>query len=104
MPSSTKEAEVRERHPVAESDSSEGQQETKEPELSAEEKQQLLEAAIERSEKLAESQLEMAQYFLEHGKVDVAHRRLKEIVDKFPASSAAVDARQLLDSLATASH
>lgn len=103
MPSSTKEAEVRGRNPVAESDSSEEQHEPKEPELSAEEKQQLLEAAIERSEKLAESQLEMAHYFLEHGKVDVAHRRLKEIVEKFPASSAADDARRLLDSLAITS-
>jgi thioredoxin-like negative regulator of GroEL len=69
------------------------------PELTAEERKALLEQAIERQEKLAESQLEMARMFIAQGKVEFAQRRLRELLTKFGESAVAGDARQLLATL-----
>ena len=57
------------------------------PEVSDEQRRQKLEEAIEKNEKLAESGLEMAKLFIANGKKDIAKRRLKEVVQKFAASS-----------------
>lgn len=69
------------------------------PQLSAEELEKLLEQAVEKAEKLAESQLEMAHLFLSKGKADIARRRLQEILDRYPDCTAAEPARQLLAEL-----
>lgn len=55
--------------------------------------------AIEKSEKLAESQLEMARLFLSRGKVDVARRRLEDLIERYGLSDAAREARKLLKSV-----
>ena len=69
------------------------------PELSEAERQELLAREIARTEKLAESKLEMAQWFLEQQKTDIARRRLQEIVELFPESDASGKARQMLKTL-----
>lgn len=65
-------------------------------ELSEAERQELLAREIAKTEKLAESKLEMAQWFLEQEKTDIARRRLQEIVELFPESDASGKARQML--------
>jgi hypothetical protein len=69
------------------------------PELSAEERQRLLDEAIERREPLAQSELEIARMFLDRGRTDVVRRRLELILSECPRSEAAVEARRLLDTL-----
>ena len=51
------------------------------------EQRRLLDQAIEKREKLAESRLEMAKMFLEKGKLEIAIKRLQEIVDEFDGAA-----------------
>ena len=69
------------------------------PVLSAEEQKKLVDDAIERLDRLAESQLEMAQLFLNRGKLEIARRRLEEVVELYGKSEAAKDAKKLLKKL-----
>ena len=69
------------------------------PELTEEAKKALLEDAIQKREKLAESSLEMARMFIEKGKQEIAKRRLTDIVREFGSSAAATEAKVLLGKL-----
>ena len=64
--------------------------------LSEEEKTAQLTAEIEKSEKLATSQLHMAEWFLVQGKTDIAKRRLQLLIETLPQSMAAKQAEKLL--------
>ena len=64
--------------------------------LSEEEKTARLAAEIEKSEKLASSQLLMAEWFLVQGKTDIAKRRLQLLIETLPQSLAAKQAEKLL--------
>lgn len=66
------------------------------PALGDEEKRRLVEDAIAKAEKLAESQIEMVKLFLARGKVEIARRRLQEVLEKFPQSESASIAKQML--------
>jgi TolA-binding protein len=69
------------------------------PDLTEEDHKALLEDAIQKQEKLAQSGLQIAKMFIEKGQVDVAERRLNEIVTEFSESAAAVEAKLLLKKL-----
>ena len=71
----------------------------KSPTLTPEQQKQLVDDAIERSDSLAESQLEMARLFIDRGKIEIARRRLEEVVELYGKSDAAKDARKLLKKL-----
>ncbi len=60
---------------------------------------QLLEEAIQKNEKLAESGIEMARLFIQNGKKAVAKRRLQQIVKEFGQAAAAKEAKSLLSKL-----
>ena len=62
--------------------------------------QNRLQQTLERQEKLAESQLEMARMFVERGKSDIARRRLEKLVMEYPASAVIPEAQRLLAELA----
>ena len=66
------------------------------PVLSEDEKTALLAAEIEKSEKLATSQLHMAEWFLNQGKTDIAKRRLQLLIETLPQSTSARQAKKLL--------
>ena len=68
-------------------------------ELTEDERKQLLEAAIKKNEKVAESGIEMAKLFLHNGKRQIANRRLQEIVEDFGGTAAAKEAKSLLKKL-----
>jgi TolA-binding protein len=69
------------------------------PALSDEQKQARLAAEIEKSEKLAASQFQMAEWFLSQGKNDIAKRRLQLLIETLPQSEAADQAKKLLQTL-----
>jgi len=69
------------------------------PKLTEAEKNELLEQAIQKRERLAESQLEMAKLFLQSDKPDIAVRRLKEIVAVYAGSAAAKVAMAMMAKL-----
>lgn len=69
------------------------------PALSEDEQKARLAAEIEKSEKLASSQLHMAEWFLAEGKTDIARRRLQQLVEMLPESTAAKQAKRLLKKL-----
>ena len=69
------------------------------PELTEEEKRNLLEQTDHIREQLAENQLELAKLFLENEKPDIALRRLKEIVVEYSGSAAATAAKSLMKKL-----
>jgi TolA-binding protein len=56
----------------------------------------LVDDAIEKAEKLAESQLDMAQLFMAHGKTDVARRRLEDLIKRYGQANAAKEAHEML--------
>lgn len=58
-----------------------------------------LAAEIEKSEKLAASQLHMAEWFLNEGKVEIAKRRLQQLIETLPESAASQRARKLIKKL-----
>jgi Tfp pilus assembly protein FimV len=62
----------------------------------ADEQPDPVDEAIEKSEALAASQLDMARLFLTHGKTDIAQRRLQDVVENYGKSEAAKEARKLL--------
>ena len=65
----------------------------------ADELAERLAAEIAKNEKLAESRLELARWFLDNGKREIARRRLQEIVGRFSESRACAAARELLNGL-----
>ena len=67
--------------------------------LSEDEQRQLVDEAIQKRDRLAESQLEMAKLFLQSDKPDIALRRLKEIVAEFGGSAAAKEAKAMMEKL-----
>lgn len=69
------------------------------PTLTPEEQKQLVDEAIERLDRLAESQLEMARLFIDRGKIEIARRRLTEVVELYGKSDAAKEAKKLLKGL-----
>lgn len=58
-----------------------------------------LSAEIEKSEKLASSQLHMAEWFLSQGKTEIAKRRLQQLIETLPQSTGAKLAKNLLDGI-----
>ena len=54
---------------------------------------------LERLDKHAESQLEMARLFIDRGKTEIARRRLHELVEMYGKSEAAQEASKLLKGL-----
>jgi len=66
------------------------------PTLTPEQQKQLVDDAIERLDRLAESQLEMARLFIDRGKSEIARRRLQEVVELYGKSDAAKEAKKLL--------
>lgn len=71
------------------------------PKLSEDEQQELLSIEIEKSEKLASSQLHMAEWFLDKGKTDIARRRLQLLIESLPQSESAKTAQAILERLVT---
>lgn len=71
----------------------------KNPTLSPEEQKQLVDDAIERLDRLAESELEMARLFIDRGKIEIARRRLQGVVELYGKSDAAKEAKKLLKGL-----
>lgn len=76
-----------------------GTKKKSQPELTEEEKQELLERTNQIREQRAENELELAKLFLDNEKLDIALRRLKEIVAEFSGSAAATKARSLMKKL-----
>ena len=76
-----------------------GSKKKSKPELTEEEKQELLESADQIREQEAENQLELAKLFLENKKPVIALRRLKEIVSEYSGSMAATEAKALMRKL-----
>ena len=76
-----------------------GSKKKSKPELTEEEKQELLESANQIREQEAENQLELAKLFLENKKPVIALRRLKEIVSEYSGSMAATEAKALMRKL-----
>lgn len=54
---------------------------------SEEERKVLLDQEIEKDEKLAESEWELAEWFTNNGRDELARRRLEKIVKHYPRSS-----------------
>ena len=67
--------------------------------LTPEEQKNLVDDAIERLDRLADSQLEMARLFIDRGKSEIARRRLQEVVDLYGKSDTAKEAKKLLKGL-----
>ena len=76
-----------------------GSKKKSKPELTEEEKQEILEKANQIREQGAENQLELAKLFLDNEKPDIALRRLKEIVAEYSGSKAATEAKFLMKKL-----
>ncbi len=68
-------------------------------ETTSAEKMEILELAISKRQKLAESDLDMAQVFIEKGKVAIARRRLCHIIDTYDGTDAAIEAQAMLKKL-----
>jgi outer membrane protein assembly factor BamD (BamD/ComL family) len=68
-------------------------------ELTDDDRKRILEAAIQKNEKVAESAVAMAKLFLEKGKRQIAKGRLRRIVEEFDGSEAAKEAKALLKKL-----
>ena len=76
-----------------------GSKKKSKPELTEQEKQEILERANQIREQGAENQLELAKLFLDNEKPDIALRRLKEIVAEYSGSKAATEAKFLMKKL-----
>ncbi|MFO1019696.1 MAG: hypothetical protein U0903_03245 [Planctomycetales bacterium] len=57
------------------------------PDVSVDEQKALLNQEIEKDEKLAESEWELAEWFTQNGRVELALRRWQKILDNYPLSS-----------------
>jgi len=71
----------------------------KAPTIPLEVQKQLVDEAIERLDRLAESELEMARMFIGRGKIEIARRRLQEVVELYSKSDSAKEAKKLLKGL-----
>jgi Tfp pilus assembly protein FimV len=71
----------------------------KTPTLTPEQQKQLVDDAIERQERHAETELEMARLFIGRGKIDIGRRRLQEVVELYGKSDSAKEAKKLLQQL-----
>ena len=71
----------------------------KTPTLTPEEQKQLVDHAIERQERHTESELQTARLFIDKGKIEIARRRLNEVVELYGKSEAAKEAKKLLRGL-----
>ncbi len=67
--------------------------------LSEEDKKALLTEAIEKNEKLAESELELARWFIQNNRPEFALRRLKKILKEYPFSTSAPESNRLKNQL-----
>ena len=67
--------------------------------LTPEQQTEILDQVLERLDKHAESQLEMARLFIDRGKTEIARRRLHELVEMYGKSDAAQEASKLLKGL-----
>ena len=67
--------------------------------LTPEQQTEILDQALERLDKHAESQLEMARLFIDRGRTEIARRRLHELVEMYAKSDAAKEAKVLLTHL-----
>lgn len=67
------------------------------PAVAAEQAQQLS-AALEKAERLAESEIEIAELFLLKQRPEIARRRLEHLLELYPQSQAANTARKMLRS------
>lgn len=76
-----------------------GSKKKSQPELTEEEKQELLEQTNQIRDQRAENELELAKLFLENEKPYIALRRLKEIVVEYSGSAAATEAKFLMKKL-----
>ncbi len=76
-----------------------GSKKKSQPELTEEEKQELLEQTNQIRDQRAENELALARLFLENEKPDIALRRLKEIVLEYSGSAAAKEAKSLMKKL-----
>ena len=72
-----------------------GSKKKSQPELTEEEKQELLEQTNQIRDQRAENELALARLFLENEKPDLALRRLKDIVLKYSGSAAEQEAKSL---------
>ena len=59
----------------------------------------LVDDAIERQERHAESELQMARLFIDRGKIEIGRRRLQEVVELYGKSDSAKEAKKLLKSI-----
>ena len=71
------------------------------PSDAVEQEQRQLEREAEYQEKAAECELDLARLFIRHEKFAIARRRLDNILSKFPQTTAAKEADQLLQGIAT---
>jgi hypothetical protein len=72
---------------------------TGEKSVTSEESKNSLDLLLERLDKHAESGLIMARLFIDRGMIEIARRRLHEIVEIYGKSDAAREAKTLLASL-----
>ena len=54
---------------------------------------------LERQERHAESELQMARLFIDRGKIEIGRRRLQEVVELYGKSDSAKEAKKLLKSI-----
>ncbi len=71
----------------------------KTPTLTPEQQKQLVDEAIERQERHAESELQMARLFIDRGKIEIGRRRLQEVVELYGKSDSAKEAKKLLKTI-----
>ena len=71
------------------------------PSDGVEQEQRQVEREAEYQEKAAECELDLARLFIRHEKFAIARRRLDNILSKFPQTTAAKEADQLLQGIAT---
>lgn len=84
---------------AAESATAEVENPETEVQLSEDEKKAQLAEAIEKNERLAESELELANWFIENKRPEFAVRRLKKILKEYPLSSFVPEAKRLLKTM-----
>ena len=70
--------------------------------LTDEDRRRLVDEAIERADRIVESEIEMAHLFISSGKVEIARRRLEAIIEKYPESLAVGEARRVVEELVSA--
>lgn len=69
------------------------------PDVSVEDQKKRVDEAIERLDRLAESELEMARLFISKGKKEIARRRLRGLIETYSKSHVVKDAKALLKTI-----